>query len=111
MRSGTLYTKAKLAFTSEATMHHYLLAINPRHEDLIRSIHIRLHLTRWTPYLSRKALLTLDSLPGLRYLEIDIDVEYYLCDPIGPDLGRQRIFKVGEEELRVVRECKHWKAL
>jgi hypothetical protein len=91
-------------------MQSYLLAINPRHKDLIRSIQLRLSMTRRSPNLSRKALLTLATLPGLRYLEIDVDVDYYLCSPIGPRTGMQRTMEVGEEELRMVRECKHWEA-
>lgn len=108
--SGILYTLLKFAFTSEATMYHYLLAINPRHKDLIRSIHIHLTMTRGTLYLSRKALLTLASLPSFRYLEVHIDIDYFLCAPIGPYAGRQRTMEVGEEELRLVKERKHWKA-
>lgn len=105
-----LYSELKFAFTSETTMQSYLLAINPRHKDLIRSIQLRLSMTRRSPNLSRKALLTLATLPGLRYLEIDVDVDYYLCSPIGPRTGMQRTMEVGEEELRMVRECKHWQA-
>jgi len=105
-----LHRELKFAFTSETTMQSYLLAINPRHKDLIRSIQLRLSMTRRSPNLSRKALLTLATLPGLRYLEIDVDVDYYLCSPIGPPTGMQRTMEVGEEELRTVRECKHWKA-
>lgn len=95
-----LYSEIKFVFISEKEMQSYLFAINPRHKDFIRSIQLRLTMSRQSPHLFRKALLTLASLPSLKYLEIDVDVAYDACSPIRPYNGLIRVMEVGEEELR-----------
>lgn len=105
-----MYSVTKFYFNSPMLMTNYLSCINPAHKALIRTISLRIRITKSQPSIARKVFSTLAALMSLRHLEIELSIDKDICEPAEGygwySFGRKGI--LNQKVLTDIKESKHW---
>lgn len=82
---GVMYSVTNFDFNSPTLMANYLSCINPAHKTLIRTISLRIRITKSQPNIAKKVSSTLAALVSLQHLEIYLSIDKDFCEPAGGD--------------------------